>query len=96
MEETKATESVEIKNPTVEDVLKQWEQLAEPSCKKCDGTGVQGWLVKDGTRSPIPCYGKRCVVQKYQYFKLVQKRAELAKKQEQEGANDAEANSKES
>lgn len=64
--------------PTMEQVLEQWAQIAEPTCKKCHGTGVYGWRVEKGERVPIPCMGKRCVVWRYRLYQLVQARQKLA------------------
>lgn len=75
--------------PSLEDVVKSLESLANPSCNKCYGTGRIGWRTVNGERHPIPCRAKNCAMHKYTYLMILQKRAELQAKKGENNAEDS-------
>jgi len=82
MEETKQVVSEE-------EILESLANLANPNCKKCNGTGRLGWRIDGGNREVIPCIARNCALHKYHFIKLMKKREELIKQQEEEKNKEA-------
>ena len=82
MEETKQVVSEE-------EILESLANLANPNCKKCNGTGRLGWRIDGDNREVIPCAARNCALHKYHFIKLMKKREELIKQQEEEKNKEA-------